>query len=408
MAADTVVPREITKKRSEYYMRIRYMIPIKSELIIPDHWDIPVQGGTCRVVEENGRAKALEIVFTDQPLTFAPHIEELTEGPAKISITSRDQRITFVKRQLDEAMAFLHCFHDINLKTDEIEVKYEGETPEEEKQIAVKAMSIGKHKPPLQLTFDMLTRAIMAAEKSDGPKFEATLASTARKALSEQQFINSFRYSFLLIESLYGEGQFKSAGLKSTLKGNAGFVEIVKAALNDPIKPRPEHTSDTSALLSGTPIADDVVDHLVDKRGFYFHGNVKRRDAWKPEEQGAAEALALLAISIAQLIAQQAAAPMFEESYAKRHSEDAIKAGAKIVFQIKFKFREPEEKFQREEQMNFQLPGTKVTPRMALTVAQAFFQNFEHSLPIAALESAECTVQGSGEKVFDIQFHTKG
>lgn len=389
-------------------MRIRYTIPIKSELIIPDHWDIPIQGGTCRVIEENGRAKALEIAFTDQPLTFAPHIEKLTEGAAKISITGRDQQIAFVKRQLDDAMAFLHCFHDIDLETNEIEAKYEGETPEEEQLISVKAMSMAKHKPPLPLTFDMLTRAIMAAENSAGPKFEATLASTARKALSEQQFINSFRYSFLLIESLYGEGQFKSAGLKSTLKGNTGFVEIVKAALKDRIKPRPEHTSDTSTLLAGTPIADDVIDHLVDKRGFYFHGNVKRRDAWKPEEQGAAEALALLAISIAQDIAQQAAAPMFEESYAKRHFADAKKAGAEIVFQIKFKFREPEEKFQREHQMNFQMPGTKVTPRMALTVAQAFFQNFEHNLPVAALESAECTVQGSGEKVFDIQFHSKG
>jgi len=388
-------------------MRIRYTIPINRELIIPDHWDIPIQGGTCRVIEKNGRARALEIVFTDQPLTLAPHVEKLTEGPAKISIIGRDHQIAFVKRQLDEAMAFLHCFYDIDLGTDEIEAKYEGETPEEEKQIAVTAMSMAKHKPPLPLTFDMLTRAIMAAEKSDGPKFEATLTSTARKALSEQQFINSFRYSFLLIESLYGEGQFKSAGLKSTLKGNCGFVEIVKTALRDAIKPRPEHTSETWTLLSGTPTADDVIDHLVDMRGFYFHGNVKRRDAWKPEEQGKAEALALFAISIAQLIAQEAAAPMFKESYAERHLADAIKAGAEIVLQIKFKFREPEEKFQREEQMNFRLPGTRVTSRMALTVAQAFFQNFEHSLPVAALESAVCTVQGSGERVFDIQFHTK-
>lgn len=245
-------------------MRIRYTIPIKRELIIPDHWEIPIQGGTCRIVEENGRAKALEIVFTDQPLTFAPHIEELTEGPVKISITGRDQRIAFVTRQLDNAMAFLHCFHDINLKTDEIEAKYEGETPEEEKLIAVKAMSMGKHEPSLPLTFDMLTRAIMAAEKFDGPRFEATLASTARKALSEQQFINSFRYSFLLIESLYGEGQFKSAGLKNALKGNAEFVEIVEAALRDPVRPKPEHTSDTATLLSGKPIVDDVIDHLVD------------------------------------------------------------------------------------------------------------------------------------------------
>ncbi len=388
-------------------MRIRYTIPIKTDLIIPDHWDIPIQGGVCRVVEEYGRAKALEVVFANQPLTYAPHIQNLAEGPVKMSITGRDHHMSFVTRQLNEAMAFLRCFYEIDLAVEEIEAKYEGETPDEEGEIAVKAMSVGRHKPPLPLTFDMLTRAIMAAEKANGPKFEATLASASRKALFEQQFINSFRYSFLLIESLFGEGQFKTAGLKAALKSNAEFVAIVDAALKERIKPKPEHTSDTSILLSGAPSAGDVIDHLVEKRGFYFHGNVKRKDAWKPEEQGSAEALALLAISVVQLIAQRAAAPMFEEIYSKRHLEDARKVGAVIVFQIKFKFRAPEERFQREHQLRISLPGTKVTPKMSLTVAQHFLQHFEFTLPVAALESAQCTVENSGERVFDIQFHTK-
>ena len=69
----------------------------------------------------------------------------------------------------------------------------------------------------------MITRAIMAADKYEGPRFEATLARSARKALGAQEFINSFRYSFLLIESLYGEGQFKKAGLQTALKGSQEF-----------------------------------------------------------------------------------------------------------------------------------------------------------------------------------------
>lgn len=375
--------------------------------MISDHWDIPIQGGVCRVVEKNGRAVALEIVFSHQPLTYAPYIEELANGPVKMSITGRDDRVIFLKRQLEAAMAFLHCYFDIDLATNEIDAKYEGETPEEEEQISVKSMCSSRYKPPLFLTFDMLTRAIMAAENADGPRFEATLLSTARKALSEQQFINSFRYSFLLIECLYGEGQFRSLGLKNALKANKEFVAIVEAALKDQIQPKAEHASDTLTLLLGAPSTEDVIDHIVDKRGFYFHGNVKRKDAWKPEEQGAAGALALFTIVVAQSIAQQAAAPMFKEAFTARHCEDARNSGAEVMVHISFKFRQPEENFSRENQLNVKMQGTKVTARMSIVAAQQLFQFLEHNLPTAALENATCNVLGSGERVFDMQFHVK-
>jgi hypothetical protein len=41
---------------------------------------------------------------------------------------------------------------------------------------------------------------------------------------------------------------------------------------------------------------------------------------------------------------------------------------------------------------------------MAFHVAKHFFQFFEENLPVASLESAECTVQNSGQKVFSMQF----
>lgn len=389
-------------------MRIRYIIPVKRALVIPDHWLIPFQGGTCRVVEKDGYVQALEIVFTGLPISDAPSVTELHGVREKFSIAMHDDQFGFVKRQLDDAMAFLHCFYDIELAVDEAETKYEGETPGEEEQIQIKAFSAGKHKPVLPLTFDMLTRALMAAEVATGPRFEATLATAARKALSEQHYIDSFRYSFLLIESRYGEGQFKSASLKAALKNSAEFTAIVEMAVKSRIPCRAAHKSHTATLLSGEPSVADVIDHLVDKRGLYFHGNTKRKDAWRPEAQEIAEALALLAIGIAQLIAQKAAAPMFDGKLSTRYREDAKKVGAEIVFEIKFKFREPGEQFQREHQLNVNVPGTKVAPGVAFHVAKHFFEYFEQNLPVAGLENAECTLQGSGEKVFSMKFHING
>lgn len=387
-------------------MRIRYTVPFKRKIIIDDHWKIPVQGGKLRIIDEAGYAKALELTFEKQPLEYAPQLQRSNKDGVAATITGRDHRMILVKRQLDDAATFLECIYDIELITDEIDAKYEGETPEEEARITIKSFSMGRHNPALPLPFDIFTRAIMAAEKYDGPRFEATLMGSARKAIEVQGYINSFRYSFLLIESLYGKGQFKKEGLQATLKTNQEFRDIVEFAIKEMPPAKDDHHSDTAKLLATNPTADDVINHLVEKRGFYFHGNIKRKDAWKPHEQGKAESLALLALSIATKISMKAAEPMFAPELEKRHFEDAMHTGARIVFEIKFKFREPEEKFDREHQINISMPGTKVTPRSAFTAAQHFLQAFQHNQPVSALSEAECIVQGSREKVFNLTFHT--
>ncbi|ELY5814646.1 hypothetical protein SNN51_001491 [Cronobacter turicensis] len=388
-------------------MRIRYFVPFKRKIIIDDHWEIPIQGGKLRIIEERGYAKAIELTFEKQPLEYAPSFQKRAPYEVMTMITGHDERMTFVKRQLDNAATFLECFHDVELITEEIEAKYEGETPEEETRLSIKSISMGRHDSALPLSFDMLTRALMAAEKYDGPRFEVAFVKSARNMLKNQEFINSFRYSFLLIESLYGNGQFKTPSLQAALKSNQEFRNIVELAIKDMIPAKNDRNSDTAKLILTKPKADDIINHLVEKRGFYFHGNIKRKDAWKPDEQDAAESLALLAISIITKITLKAAEPMFVAELEKRHFEDAMHVGAKIVFEIKFRFREPEENFDREQQFNITMPGTKVTPRTAFAVAQHFLNVFQHNQPVSALYEAECKIQGTEEKVFNLTFHTK-
>lgn len=390
-------------------MRIRYIVPIanKRKVIIPDHWDFSVLGGVFHVIEENGFVAAVEIVYHNQSTDLSPTIEQLGEGEIKCSITGRDDHLPFIRIILNDAMSFLQCYFGIGLSLDDVDVKYEGESPEEEDRIAVKSMKVGKYEQPLFLTFDMLTRAVMASEKGAGPKFESALISAARDALSEQRFIDSFRYSFLLIEFIYGNGQFKGSGLKDALRSSPKLRSIIERILVEDEWVKDEIPSDTLTILSGSPSVDDLISHFVDKRGFYFHGNIKRKDTWKPEQQGEAKVLAFVAIDIVSSVAQQAAITMFDETLNKRHFEYAKKAGALIVFQVKYAFRIPGESFSHDGQLNIQVPGTKVTPKVAFGVAQHFLQHFEHQLPTAGLDHVECTVQGNGQKVFDMKFHNE-
>lgn len=386
-------------------MRIRYVIAFTREVIIDDHWSVPFQGGTYRVVEDKGVAKALEVTFSKQPLDLAPSMSQALQGHAKFDIAVRDTRVDPVQQQLKDAMSFLQCYFEVGLATDEIEAFYEGESPEEEELISVKSMQKSPATVPLPLRFDLLTRALMAAEDSIPPRFEATLASSARTAMAAQQFIDSFRYAFLLMESVYGKGQFRSEALKSAFKGDARLMEIVSAAISGHGAFKIKHASDTATLLAGKPSAGDVIDHLVDKRGFYFHGNRRRQDAWKPDEQHSAQALAILMVNIVQLISQDAAQAMFDKCLEIRHHDDAVTSGATLVFDIQFKFREPGETFSRDHSLRVNALGTKVTSENAFGMTKVFCQHFEENFPVAALERAECTLQGTGQKVFTLELY---
>ncbi|HEV2623078.1 MAG TPA: hypothetical protein VGU65_13450 [Frateuria sp.] len=145
-------------------MRIRYVIPIDDAkaLIISDHWEFPMLGGVCLVREEGGLAKTIEVVFNGRPLGEAPAIEEVSGGEARYSISIRDKLLPFVKNTLNDAKSFLQCYFGIEFLLDDIDVRYEGETSDEEELIPVKSMRVGKHNEPLYLPFDMLTRAIWA------------------------------------------------------------------------------------------------------------------------------------------------------------------------------------------------------------------------------------------------------
>lgn len=355
-------------------MKIQYLIKLKKPIRLEDHWPMPFMGGQLRMVVEDSLTTGLEAVFTSQPVKYAPKVSH-HPVTGQMTVKGSDDLFPFVRIMLESAFAFLQCYFDVEIVMGEVEVHFSPETDEEKDQIDLPSMSIGKADRPASIPFDLFTRSVMAAETSGGPQFEATLVIAARHALEQEKYIDSFRYSFLLIEALYGEGKFKSAQLKDALKGNASFVTLVATALKKPLPAKHPKKSDTGTLLTSGPTPETVIDHLVEKRGFYFHGNVKHKNAWKPHDQANAEALALIAIEIIMLISHEAAAPMFRDELVQRHYENAKKVGAIMTLKVDFHFREPDESFDQKQTINVTMPGTKVTSQMAQHVANELWRN---------------------------------
>lgn len=388
-------------------MLIRYLVELREPINLEDHWPISIMGGDLRVVSKDEKVIAFEITFSGQPVHLASAVETHEEGDIKFTITQRDTLLPFVKMQLGKAFAYLQCYFDVEILIREIEVEYAGETEEEEKQIKIKSFKSEREKRASMVPYDLFTRAVMAAETGKAPELEANLLRMARTEMLQERYIDSFRYSFLLIEFLYGDGQHKTAQLKAALKGSTEFMSIVRKAVKERVAPKRPRNSDTEQLLSAFPKAEAVIDHLVEKRGFYFHGNVKRKNAWRPHEQETAEALCLLSLNIAMLISHAAAAPMFDKSLSQRHFDNAKHVGAIMTMNINFRFHDPTDNFTKSGNVDIDTPGTKVTPKMAVNVAKHFLNQFKDMAPVADLRSVTCTVAGTGQKVFDMEFHVK-
>src|SRR3546814_11586499 len=75
---------------------------------------------------------------------------------------------------------------------------------------------------------------------------------------------------------------------------------------------------DNFRIRLSDPTVEQIVSHIVDKRGFYFHGNRKHKNAWLPHDHKQAEALCLLALNIGSLITNDAAAQIGRASCRER------------------------------------------------------------------------------------------
>ncbi|WP_120497617.1 hypothetical protein [Kiloniella sp. EL199] len=389
-------------------MRVTYIINLQKPIQIQDHWPIKILGGDLELISKDSKIIAFKTTFHKQSIELAPTISMNADSIAKCSINASDALKNIVLMQLRKAFYFLQCYFDVNILIDEVESQYEPENKEEAAQLKITSYKKNENNFPTIIPFDLFTRAIMAAERGDSPQLEATFLQIARSTAFEKRYIDSFRYSFLLIETLYGNGKFKSKQLKEQLTEDKNFTEAVKSALQNPYSPhRKTSTNDdkTLKLLVESPSVKTIIEHLVDMRGFYFHGNIKRKDNWQADKQDKAKTLCFFTLDILMAISQKAASLMFNNDFIKKHYENAINVGAIMTMKVEFKHQIPEYGFDETNTLRIKVPGTKPTNKLAVAVLKEFIEQFEHTTPTSELKSANCIVEETGQKVFHIDFH---
>ena len=409
-------------------MRSRYRIELKEPVSVEEQWPIPVlSDGQFKIRTEDGKITAFEVSFTAQPVEYGfRRAADYKQG--RLSIDWHDPRRNEMLDFFRRFIAYLQCNYDIDMDVDEIQCWYEPETEQERQQLVneIQGIGFGKTEKVSVIPHECIAAALFAAEAENAPflaadlsmmarraikneryidsfrysfllieflfgdgqfkkeklkqKFKANrkfrspflaadLSMMARRAIKNERYIDSFRYSFLLIEFLFGDGQFKKEKLKQKFKANRKFRSMVRMALDDPVLLGGPASIEVNSLLKRVTSVDEAIDFIVDRRGFYFHGNIKRPSTWKSHQQEDAKALGFLAMAITKQVSRDETNSIYSDVSWQRYRKSAESQAAILAAKIRFILYDPSDNCERSYNTETDIVGTRWMPKHAVHIA---------------------------------------
>lgn len=383
-------------------MRITYDFSIQGDLPFDDEWPFEFLNGTCELTKDDLGMRVARVSFSGMQPSLSPAINDIG---GNLNIKLRDTLLPIVQEKIERAFSYLKCMFDIDVDISNVKTYYYAENDQEKEKISVFSFSMGKRQPKKKpLSYSLFTGAVMAAEKGDAPLFIADLIAISRRHFLDKRFIDSFRYSFILIESLYGNGKFRKEALSSSISSNDDFRRHVLTVLSRKFHLFGRVKSDTHFILKNKPSVEIIASHMVEKRGLYFHGNLLRQDRWESHRQEEAEALALLAFNICQEISADACKPMFKREIRERHFTSADRARSIVMINIVYTYLDIDTNSISTKTLLFKAPGTKLTKEIAFGVGRDFINQFETKHPSGYLIEVRGHEERTGEFAFSMNF----
>jgi hypothetical protein len=382
---------------------VRLRFPLRRPFLVDDHW--PLEGNAAEMTfEATGlEVKALVVTFRNQSTEMAPTITQLHQGAIKAEITVKGDLEALGRRIVKRFVDYANLYFSLDVDTDAMEAEYVPVNDEERTRIGLYTIKATRERPLSHLPFNMLAQAFLAGESSDDPSFASRMFSLAREAIIGEQYIDAFRYSFLLFEALHGRGKFRIRELIRALLENNAFKTIIFEAIKAFEHESIPTQSAARTLVKSYPTPETLTAYLVDRRGFYFHGNLSHSNAWHPDRQQEAKPLAEVCIQIAGRVSRYYAQAMFTPEINARFISNAKSHGATMTIQVQVRFIDSQNT-QQSRMLEFEVPGTTATSLLAIRINQHFLTWAEAELGSAKLLSAIARDKASGIEIFRSQY----
>ncbi|NOX65054.1 MAG: hypothetical protein GXO85_04460 [Chlorobi bacterium] len=274
-------------------MKCKYKFKIIGK-IKPSHiYPIMARGATYEFeVNESGVATYIVVTIKTDDERYWPNISKSsTPGVAFHLNISENPLIFFVRMELRiiEGLLSLYGVHSIGLNYPQIEWIPENE--EEKEKMKIFNFKTGttelSDNEIIPTPFDIIARSIIGADKGYDVEVALSFYRKGRIDVEEKRYIEAIYNFYFLLESTYGNGKFKKRQISTEFKNSTILIESIQSVQNDPrtrILSNPKLKQEyENKYKNKSP--ENIIDQIIELRGFLHHHTSKRKGIWHPENQ---------------------------------------------------------------------------------------------------------------------------
>ncbi|MCZ6625574.1 MAG: hypothetical protein O7B35_15325, partial [Deltaproteobacteria bacterium] len=188
---------------------------------------------------------------------------------------------------------------------------WEAESEEERAQLELFSFGPSRKSPPDEarpmITFDLVARSFLAARRARSTEVALSFFRKGRNDFLEKRHIEADYDFYFMFESLFGCGKTKNYQVKAEFKKASQLRSALEEILSAPqpladFRPGPQTLAEFEGCYCGKTV-DEVIDGIVELRGFLHHYTAERPGIWHPEGHAPYECHAMFLVRVAQTIA---------------------------------------------------------------------------------------------------------
>jgi len=317
---------------------VKFTYPVKSSLVLADHWPVSVGDIKLEWSVEEGRVTAISGTVPVTERDQLPTVQPSATPGVKLHIDfGRSSREGDVEEAIRTIWGLLSLFAGVEVVVDSVKPEWIPENDNDRERLNIYSFSRGVQKAdllePRRLSYDLVVRAMASAKAAAHYEIPLGFLRRGTRAIYNGQYIEAYYNLFFFLETLFAPGYSDPKRVKERLWA----AKVVKDAVAQSRAPFSNESrlnaSKRDKLLGMTD--EQLLYHLVDLRGNLHHHALGRPGIWHPDKADRFHEEAILLQQIVHSIAMaDAMAVLFAPEQGEVILRSARDAGAITIVRV--------------------------------------------------------------------------
>jgi len=315
-------------------VKCKYIFPIKGDVKFPHTVRFEKGNQTFEFRSHKGFITDLFVTISNFPDSALPSITQLKDGKIKASILIPPdpfwEDLVSDVRTMEGALC-IWGVREINVDNSTVEWIPETDLEKETLQMFSFSTSRSAQSPDRipQAHMDLIIRSVLAVPDLRDLEIPMNFYRRGRLDALEDRFIDAIYDLYFVLETLYGNGKFKKAQIHSEFCSSSEMMsglDHIRKDIDPRIQSHPDLLAEfTQNFLKKTN--EQIVEHLIDVRGFLHHHTLSRKGIWHPAMQRKYEVDAVVLLSLCHhILSTKVIGVLFKENRMKEFAGTLVLA----------------------------------------------------------------------------------